>query len=125
MSISNWVALLSIAHRFKVTDAESRARREVFQRSPSLDPVKRLFLAEKHSVPISFIIPALEDLVRRPRPLQKQELENLPRRMITRLCAARERYVRESSRMFVSEPWLKQVASKIVKSLWPDETDPA
>lgn len=125
MSISNWVALLSIAHRFKVTDAESRARREVFQRSPSLDPVKRLFLAEKHSVPISFIIPALEDLVRRPQPLQKKELGNLSREMIARLCTARERYVRESSRMFVSEPWLKQVASNIVKSLWPNEKEPA
>ena len=125
MPILNWVALLSIAHRFKVTDAESRARREVFQRSPSLDPVKRLFLAEKHSVPISFIIPALEDLVRRPQPLQKNELANLSREVIARLSTGRERYVRESSKMFVSEPWLKQVASNIVKSLWPNEKEPA
>jgi hypothetical protein len=115
MSILNWVALLSTAHRFKFTDAESRARREVFQRGHSLDPVKRLFLAEKHTVPISFIIPALEELVRRPQPLQKTELSNLSREMIARLCTARERYVRESSKIFASEPWLKQVASNIVK----------
>ena len=59
MPISNWVALLSIAHRFKFTDAESRTQREVFQHSLPLDPVKQIFLAEKHSVPISFVIPVL------------------------------------------------------------------
>jgi len=124
MPVSNWVALLSIAHRFKFTDAESRARREVFQRSPPLDSVKQISLAEKHSVPIKFIILALEDLVRRSRPLQEKELRNLSREMIARLCTAREKYVHEASRMFVSEPWLKQVASNIVGSLWPDEKAP-
>lgn len=115
MPISNWVALLSIAHQFQFTDAESRARREVFHHSP-LDPVKQIFLAEQLSVPISFVMPALEDLVRRRKPLQKTELTNLSREMISRLCKAREKYVRESSRMFASESWLKQVASNIVKS---------
>jgi len=82
MPISNWVALLSIAHRFKFTDAESRAQRDVFQHSPPLDPVKQIFLAEKHSVPISFVVPVLEDFVRRAQPLQKKELTNLFREMI-------------------------------------------
>ena len=121
MPASNWVALLSIAHRFKFKDAESRARREVFQRSPPLDSVKQISLAEKHSVPISFIIPALQDLVRRSQPLQEMELGNLSREMIARLCTAREKYVHEASRTFASERWLKQAASNIVKSLWPDE----
>ena len=120
MPILNWVALLSSAHRFKFTDAESRARREVFQHSP-LDPVKQIFLAEQLSVPINFIVPALEDLVRRRKPLQKKELTNLPCEMIARLGQAREKYVRESSRMFASEFWLKQVASNIVKSVWHTE----
>ena len=52
MPISNWVAPLSIAHRFKFTDVESRARRDVFRCSP-LDPVKQIFLAEQLSVPTS------------------------------------------------------------------------
>ena len=73
MPILNWVALLSIAHRFKFTDAESPARREVFQHS-SLDPVMQIFLAEQLSVPINFIVPALEDLVRPRKPLQKRSL---------------------------------------------------
>jgi hypothetical protein len=120
MPILNWVALLSIAHRFEFTDAESRARREVFQRGP-LDPVKQIFLAEQLSVPISFIVPALEDLVRRRKPLQKQELTNLSGEMMARLGKAREKYVRESSRMFAFESWLKQVASNIVKSVWHTE----
>ena len=124
MPVDNWVALLSIAHRFKFTDAESRARREVFQRSPPLDSVKQISLAEKHSVPIKFIIPALENLVRRSQPLQENELRNLSREMIARLCTAREKYVHEASRMFASESWLKQVASNTVESLWPDEKAP-
>jgi hypothetical protein len=123
MTVSYWIALLSIAHRFKFTDAESRARREVFQRSPPLDPVVRILLAEKHSVPISFIIPALQDVVRRSRPLEKKELANLSREMISRLWAAREEYVRESPRVFASERWLQQVASNIVKSTWPNEKE--
>jgi hypothetical protein len=125
MPVSNWVALLSIAHRFKFTDAESRARREVFQRSPPLlDSVMHISLAEKHSVPIKLIVPALEDLVRRSQPLQENELRDLSREMTARLCTAREKYVHEATRMFASESWLKQVASNIVKSLWPDEKAP-
>jgi len=104
MPVSNWVALLSIAHRFKFADAKSHVQREVSQRSPPLDSVKQISLAEKHSVPIKFIIPALEVLVRRPQPLQEKELRNLSCEMIAHLCTARERYVHEASRMFVSEP---------------------
>ena len=118
MPTNNWVALLSIAHRFKFTDAESRARREVFLCTPPLDHVRRLSLAEKHSVPICFIIPALNDLVRRPQPLQTDELTDLSRDMISRLGIAREKYLRESQRMFAPESWLKQVASSVVKSVW-------
>ena len=118
MPIGNWAALLSIAHRFKFTDAESRARREVFVCIPPLDPVKQVSLAEKHSVPTYFIIPALQDLVRRPQPLRQDELTDLSREMISRLGIAREKYVRESQSMFATEPWLKQVASNVVKSVW-------
>jgi hypothetical protein len=123
MTVSYWIALLSIAHRFKFTDAESRARRKVFQRSPPLDPVDQILLAEKHSVPIGFIIPALQGVVRRSQPLEKKELANLSRGMISRLWAAREEYVRQSSRAFASERWLQQVASNIVKSSWPDKKE--
>jgi hypothetical protein len=121
MPVANWVALLSIAHRFEFTDVESRARREVFQRSPPLDSVKQISLAEKNSVPISFIIPALEDVVRRSQPLEKKELANLSGEMISRLWTAREEYLRESSKMFASEHWLQQVACNIVKTTWPNE----
>jgi hypothetical protein len=31
MPIANWIALLAITHRFKFTEAEFRARREVFK----------------------------------------------------------------------------------------------
>lgn len=121
MHIGKWVALLAIAHRFRFTEAENRARREVFERSISLDPVAKISLAEKHSVPTTFIIPTLEDLVRRPEPLLEKEIEYLSGEMVSRLGVAREKYVRQSSRMFASVTWLKRVAHDIVKQLWPTE----
>ena len=121
MPIGKWVALLAITHRFRITEAEYRARREVFERSISLDLITRISLAEKHSVPTTFIIPALEDLVRRPESLIEREIANLSGEMVARLGVARERYLRQSSRAFASEKWLKQVAHDIVKDLWPTE----
>jgi hypothetical protein len=120
MPIARWIALLAITHRFKFTEAEVRARREVFEGSGSrrLAPVNRISLAEKHAVPVSFIIPALEDLVRRPEPLTEKEVGDLSGEMVARIGVAREKYVRESSRMFASETWLKRVAHDIVMSVW-------
>ena len=121
MSIGKWVALLSITHRFRFTEAEYRARREIFERSTSLDPVERISLAEKHSVPTTFILPALEDLIRRPGPLLEREIADLSGEMVARLGVGREKYLRQSSKMFASEKWLKRVARDVVKQLWPTE----
>jgi hypothetical protein len=121
MSVGKWVALLAITHRFRFTEAEYRARREVFERNISLDPVTRISLAEEHSVPTTFIIPALEDLVRRPEPLLETEIANLSSEMVARLGVARERYLRQSAKMLTSETWLKRVAHDIVKQLWSPE----
>ena len=121
MPVEKWVALLAITHRFRFTEAEYRARREVFERSISLDLVTRISLAEKYTVPTTFIIPALEDLVRRPEPLLEIEIVNLSSEMVALLGVARERYLRQSSRAFASERWLKRVAHDIVKELWSVE----
>ncbi|KAI0251872.1 hypothetical protein BJV78DRAFT_395251 [Lactifluus subvellereus] len=118
MSTENWVALLAIAHRFKFTDAEFRARREIFQRNPPLDPVKQISIAEKYSVPISFIVPALESLVRRPEPLLRTELVQMSSEMVASLGVARERYVGESLGV-VNELGLKLAVNNIVRSVWP------
>src|SRR6266849_7213917 len=115
MSIGKWVALLAITHRFRFTEAEYRARREVFERSISLDLLTRISLAEEHSVPTTFIVPALEDLIRRPEPLLETEIANLSGEMVAHLGIARERYLRQSTRAFASERWLKRVAHDIVK----------
>jgi hypothetical protein len=117
MPMANWIALLAITHRFKFAEAELRARREVFEGSV-LRPVGQIALAEKHSVPMSFIVPALEDLVRRPEFLNEEEIVHLSGEMVARLNVAREKYVRESSRMFASETWLKRAAHDIVMSVW-------
>jgi hypothetical protein len=123
MPISRWIALLAITHRFKFKEAEVRARREVFEGTSSrrLSPVRRISLSEKHAVPVSFIIPALEDLVRRPEPLTEKEVVDLSGEMVARIGDAREKYVRQSSRMFTSESWLKRVAHDIVMSVWCNE----
>lgn len=120
MPIVNWVALLVIAHRFKFTEAEIRARREVFKGTDGfiLGPVKKVILANIHSVPISFIVPSLEELVRRKKPLDREEIDILPNEMVARIGVAREKYVRKLSKMFTSETWLKQAAHDIVKSVW-------
>lgn len=46
MYTENWVALLAICHRFRFTEAEFRAQREVFQCHPPLDPVKQIAIAD-------------------------------------------------------------------------------
>ena len=120
MTIEEWVALLSITHRFKFEAAEYRAQREIFEVSAALSPVARISLAEKHTVPTTFIVPALEDLVRRPEPLLESEIGDLSAEVVARLGVARERYLRESSRMFASETWLKRVTHDIVEQLWPE-----
>jgi hypothetical protein len=123
MPIARWIALLAITHRFKFTEVEVHARREVFEGTFShcLSPVCRISLSEKYAVPVSFIIPALEDLVRRPVPLSEMEVVDLSHEMVARIGVAREKYVRESSRMFASENWLKRVAHDIVMSVWCKE----
>jgi hypothetical protein len=121
MTMDEWVALLAITHRFKFAAAEWRAQREIFEHSIALDPITRISLAENHSVPTAFIVPALEDLVRRPGPLPVREIANLSGEMVARLGVAREKYLRESSRMFASGTWLKRVAHDIVRQLWPTE----
>jgi hypothetical protein len=120
MPIMRWVALLAITNRFKFTEVEFRARREIFEGTGSrvICPVSRVFLAEKHAVPTKFIIPALEDLVRRTEPLQEMEVVNLSSETVARIGVAREKYVRESSRMLASEAWLERVVHDIVKSVW-------
>lgn len=107
------------AHRFKFTEAQSRARAEVFEGSGGriLSFVKRISLAEKHSVPLSYIVPALGDLVRRPGPLDETEVVRLSGEMVARIGVSRERYTRESSTMFASETWLKRVTHDIVRSI--------
>jgi hypothetical protein len=127
MPIARWIDLLSITHRFKFTEAEVRARREVFGNTGSnhLSPVHRITLSEKHAVPVGFIIPALEDLVRRPEPLTEKEIVGLSGEMVARIVIVREKYVRQSSRMFATENWLKRVALElahdIVMSVWSNE----
>ena len=120
MPTLNWIALLAITHRFKFTEAEARARREVFESTGgrTILPVARVSLAEEHAVPTSFIIPALEDIVRRAEPLDEKEVVKLSSEMVARIGVAREKYVRESSRAFASKNWLKQVAHNIVESVW-------
>lgn len=126
MPITNWIALLAIAHRFKFTEVEYRARREVFKGTDGfiLGPVMKITLSELHSVPISFVVPSLEELVRRQKSLDEEEIVNLSSEMVARIGVAREKYVvRKMSKVFISEQWLKRAAHDIVKSVWNVEDE--
>ena len=64
---------------------------------------------------------ALEDLVRRPQPLQQNEVTDLSCATIARPGRVREKYVplREPFMMFASESesWPRYIGSNIVKSV--------
>jgi len=97
-------------------EVQGRAGREVFEGSGSriLSPVKRIYLVKRLSVSLNYIIPALEDLVRRSddaqNPSKKTEVVKLSGEMVARIGVARERYVRELSQMSASETRLKRAS---------------
>ena len=83
--------------------------------------MKRVFLVERHSVPFSYIILAMENLVRRTETLNETKVIKLSGEIVARIGVGRERYVPESSKMFASETRLKRVAHDFVKSIWYSE----
>ncbi|KAI0258564.1 hypothetical protein BC834DRAFT_871650 [Gloeopeniophorella convolvens] len=118
LDAAGWAALLAIAHRFKIADAELRAQREIFQRQPPLDAVEQVALAEEHAVPLTLLAPALKALVQRKAPPTEKEFARLSSDMITRLATAREDYVREASWIFATPGGLSKAATDIVEKTW-------
>ncbi|KAI0061120.1 hypothetical protein BV25DRAFT_794354 [Artomyces pyxidatus] len=68
LPVRSWVAILSIAHRYQLHDAEVRAIREVFTHDPPLGPVEQMHIAEQFEVPWRFLAPALHAVVVRAEP---------------------------------------------------------
>ncbi|KAI0061121.1 hypothetical protein BV25DRAFT_794638 [Artomyces pyxidatus] len=118
LPVKSWIAVVSIAHRFKFHDAERRATREIYTHCPPLDPVEQIRIAEKHDVPVAFLVSALETLVARPVSLRATEVAEMSTRTVVLVGAARERYIRQSNVVFMTDAKRARILEEIVKEVW-------
>ncbi|KAI8988996.1 hypothetical protein BD414DRAFT_485623 [Trametes punicea] len=93
-SILNLVLLLSTSTALAFPAARMHAISALDQASPPLDPVERVFLAEKYDIP-SWLRPAYVALCARAHPLEDAEAEVLGLQTTARLARAREAVLEE------------------------------
>ena len=93
-SILDLVLLLSTASQLKVPAARTHAIAALDAASPPLDPVERVFLAEKYAIP-GWLRPAYVALCARPHALEDAEAEVLGLQTTARLARAREAVLEE------------------------------
>ena len=93
-SILDLVLLLSTASQLKVPAARTHAIAALDAASPPLDPVERVFLAEKYGIP-AWLRPAYVELCSRTHALEDAEAEVLGLHTTARLARAREKVLEE------------------------------
>ncbi|KAI1792699.1 hypothetical protein LXA43DRAFT_1004628 [Ganoderma leucocontextum] len=93
-SILNLVLLLSTASHLSFPAARTHAIAALDAASPPLDPVERVFLAEKYGIP-TWRRPAYVELCGRAHPLEDAEAEVLGLQTTARLARAREAVLEE------------------------------
>ncbi|OJT13609.1 hypothetical protein TRAPUB_9845 [Trametes pubescens] len=93
-SILNLVLLLSTSSALTFPAARTHAITALDQASPPLDPVERVFLAEKYNIP-AWLRPAYVELCSRAHPLEDSEAEVLGLQTTARLARAREAVLEE------------------------------
>jgi len=91
-SNNEWSHLLSISTRFKMEKIRQRAITEL-ENFGVPDPVEKIILAVKHSVP-AWLEPAHVELCQRGEPIRSEEAERLGLSIAMKLARARE-YVRD------------------------------
>ncbi|KAI0752578.1 hypothetical protein C8Q80DRAFT_1267108 [Daedaleopsis nitida] len=94
VSILDLVLLLSTASALSFPAARAHAISALDAASPPLDPVERVFLAEKYAIP-EWRRPAYVELCGRAHPLEDAEAEVLGLQTTARLARARERVLEE------------------------------
>ncbi|KAI0329796.1 hypothetical protein GY45DRAFT_1324596 [Cubamyces sp. BRFM 1775] len=93
-SILNLVLLLSTSTALAFPAARTHAITALDRASPPLDPVERVFLAEKYDIP-AWLRPAYVELCARTHPLEDSEAEVLGLQTTARLARAREAVLEE------------------------------
>ncbi|RDX39959.1 hypothetical protein OH76DRAFT_1366938 [Lentinus brumalis] len=93
-SILNLVLLLSTASALAFPAARTHAISALDAASPPLDPVERVFLAEKYTIP-AWLRPAYVELCSRSHALEDAEAEVLGLQTTARLARAREAVLEE------------------------------
>ncbi|KAI9060019.1 hypothetical protein FKP32DRAFT_1595764 [Trametes sanguinea] len=93
-SILNLVLLLSTSTALSFPAARTHAISALDSASPPLDPVERVFLAEKYNIP-AWLRPAYVALCARAHPLEDSEAEVLGLQTTARLARAREAVLEE------------------------------
>ncbi|KAI0634589.1 hypothetical protein C8Q77DRAFT_1194732 [Trametes polyzona] len=93
-SILNLVLLLSTSSALSFPAARTHAIGALDRASPPLDPVERVFLAEKYDIP-AWLRPAYVELCSRAHPLEDAEAEVLGLQTTARLARAREAVLEE------------------------------
>ena len=132
----SWVALLSIAHRYEITNVRERAIREIYDRGPGkypdaqwantdsdsdVDPdsdhAMLISAAEECDVPPQQVVPTFVALVMRRAPLTEAEVALLSIGTIVRLARAREDFSRNTTTPRLQVPPEAQ-AKRIVCDIW-------
>jgi hypothetical protein len=146
---ANWIALLSIAHRYEFLNVRERAIREIYgvllqQQDPLRQSTQQLqqdhllliAVAEKYDVPPQYMIPSLVALVMRTQSLSEDEVARLSALTVSRIAHARENLVRRTVNPPQSHAawlntvtpnawltWVYGVAKDIVYDIWPVKGD--
>ncbi|KAI0049492.1 hypothetical protein FA95DRAFT_1604310 [Auriscalpium vulgare] len=116
MSSEQWIALLTVSHKYHFTDAEKRATHEVYSYDPPLEPVIQIRIAEQHKVAAKFFVPALKLLVARAHPLRQGEVAQISNTMVAKIVEARELYLRKTAGVFGSSG--NSTADSVVRQVW-------
>src|SRR5882762_2875371 len=84
-----WIALLSIASRYDMDKIRERAIKQISRAQPSVDPVDKIILAEKHDIS-TWLVPAYIALCHRETTLEESEAMKLGLSVTVKLNRARE-----------------------------------
>ncbi|KAI0311390.1 hypothetical protein OF83DRAFT_763961 [Amylostereum chailletii] len=92
LEYSEWLAVLSIAHRLDFSTVHARAVKHLRFPSSKVDVVPFLVAAERYGVDYGDFVDALVMVVERKASLSESELEQMSSKLICRIVRARERY---------------------------------
>jgi hypothetical protein len=146
LSQENWIALLSITHRYEFLNVHERAIREIYgpfrarqKRWDSMSQERKeqeiqqelgqhdyqllISVAEKYDVPLGYIFPLLLPFVVRKQPLTEEEVLRFSALTVSRLAHAREDFRGSRPRGLFGAQMESQGPEEIVYRIWQVETD--